>query len=104
MKIGKKVEKQVEKTINKGKEYAWRIILVSVVVLGIILIGRPLISLIRTSLEIRELNREKALYEASIRRDSLLMENLKNDEFLEQYAREKYFMQGKGEQVFIVED
>ena len=104
MKIAKKVEKQVEKTISRGKEYAWRIILVSVVVLGLILIGRPLISLIRTSLEIRELNREKAIYEAEIRRDSLLIENLKNDEFLEQYAREKYFMQGKGEQVFIVED
>lgn len=104
MKLGKRVSKQVEKGISKGKEYAWRIILVSVVVLGLILIGRPLISLIRTSLEIRELNREKAIYEAEIRRDSLLIENLKNDEFLEQYAREKYFMQGKGEQVFIVED
>ena len=104
MKIAKKVEKQVEKTISRGKEYAWRIILVSVVVLGLILIGRPLISLIRTSIEIRELNREKAIYEAEIRRDSLLIENLKNDEFLEQYAREKYFMQGKGEQVFIIED
>lgn len=104
MKFGKRVSKQVEKGISKGKEYAWRIILVSVVVLGLILIGRPLISLIRTSLEIRELNREKAIYEAEIRRDSLLIENLKNDEFLEQYAREKYFMQGKGEQVFIIED
>jgi cell division protein FtsB len=103
MKIGKKVGKQVEKTISKGKEYAWRIIVVSVVVLGIILIGRPLFSLIRTSIEIHELNREKAIYKASIRRDSTLIENLKNDEFLEQYAREKYFMQGKGEQVFIVE-
>ena len=103
MKIGKKVGKQVEKTISKGKEYAWRIIVVSVVVLGIILIGRPLFSLIRTSIEIHELNREKAIYKASIHRDSTLIENLKNDEFLEQYAREKYFMQGKGEQVFIVE-
>lgn len=103
MKIGKKVGKQVEKTISKGKEYAWRIIVVSVVVLGIILIGRPLFSLIRTSIEIHKLNREKAIYKASIRRDSTLIENLKNDEFLEQYAREKYFMQGKGEQVFIVE-
>ena len=103
MKIGKKVGKQVEKSISKGKEYAWRIILISVVVLGIILIGRPLFSFIQTSIEIRELNKEKAIYEASIRRDSLLIENLKNDEFLEQYAREKYFMQGKGEQVFIVE-
>ena len=103
MKISKKVGKQVEKGISKGKEYAWHIILVSVVVLGIILIGRPLFSLIRTSIDIRKLNKEKAIYEASIRRDSLLIESLKNDEFLEQYAREKYFMQAKGEQVFIVE-
>jgi cell division protein FtsB len=76
---------------------------VAVVVLGFILIGRPLVSLIKNSIEIRQLNKEKAIYEASIRRDSLLIENLKNDEFLERYAREKYFMQGKGEQVFIVE-
>lgn len=104
MNFSKRVGKQVEKSISKGKEYAWRIILVSVVMLGIILIGRPLVSLIRTSIEIRELNKEKALYEASIRRDSALIENLKNDDFLERYAREKYFMQGKGEQVFIIED
>ena len=104
MKFGKRVSKQVEKGISKGKEYAWRIILASAIILGIILIGRPLISLIRTRIEIRQLNREKAIYEASIRRDSLLIENLKNDEFLERYAREKYFMQGKNEQVFIVED
>ncbi len=104
MKFGKRVGKQVEKGISKGKEYAWRIILAAAIILGIILIGRPLISLIRTRIEIRQLNREKAIYEASILRDSLLIENLKNDEFLERYAREKYFMQGKGEQVFIVED
>jgi cell division protein FtsB len=103
MKIGKEIGKQVEKGISKGKEYAWRIVVVSAVILGFILIGRPLISLIKTRREIRQLNREKALYEASIRRDSLLIENLKNDEFLERYAREKYFMQGKNEQVFIVE-
>ncbi len=102
MKIGKEIGKKVGKTISKGKEYAWRIIIIAVIVLGIILIGRPLVSFIITSIEIRELNKEKALYEASIRKDSLLIENLKNDEFLERYAREKYFMQGKKEQVFIV--
>lgn len=103
MKFGKKVGKQVEKSISKGKEYAWRIIVIAIVFLGIILIGRPLVSLIKTSIEIRQLNKEKALYEESIRKDSLLIENLKNDEFLERYAREKYFMQGENEQVFIVE-
>lgn len=103
MKIGKKVGKNIEKTLSKGKKYAWRITLASVILLGVILISRPLYSIIRTSIEIKELNREKAIYKNSIRRDSILIENLKNDEFLEQYAREKYLMQGKNEQVFIVE-
>ena len=103
MKLGKKVSKKVEKTISKGKEYAWNIIFVIAIIFGLILIGRPLVSLIKTSIEIGELNREKTLYEASIRRDSTLIENLKNDEFLERYAREKFLMQAKGEQVFIVE-
>ena len=103
MKLGKKVSKQVEKGLNKGKEYAWRIAFIIAGSFGLFLIGRPLISLIKTSIEIRELNREKAYYEAEILRDSTLIERLKNDDFLERYAREKYFMQGKSEQVFIVE-
>ena len=103
MKLGGKIGKKVENGISKGKEYAWRIIIGAAIAIGLILIGRPLFSLIKTSIEIRQLNKEKAIYEASIRRDSLLIENLKNDEFLEQYAREKYFMQAKGEQVFVVE-
>lgn len=104
MKIGKKIGKRVEKGVERGKRYAWRITIVAVVILSIILIGRPLITIIKTSLEIRQLNKEKAQYEASIRKDSILIESLKNDDFLERYARENYFMQGKGEQVFIVED
>ena len=103
MKFGKKVSKQVEKTISKGKEYAWRIILLVAICFGLVIIIRPLISLIKTSIEIRELNKEKAIYLDSIRRDSILIENLKNDEFLERYAREQYLMQRKGEQVLIVE-
>lgn len=103
MKIGKKISKQVEKGISKGKEYAWRISFFAVIGFGLFLICRPLISLIKTSIEIRELNREKALYEDSIRQDSLLIENLKNDEFLERYARERFLMQRRGEQLFIVE-
>ena len=98
-----KLNKNITKTLNKGKEYAWRITIVFVVLLGAILIGRPLFSIIKTSVEIRTLNREKARYQAQINRDSTLIENLKNDEFLERYAREKYYMQGKDEKVFIVE-
>ena len=103
MKLKRNVERYIGETISKGKEYAWRITVAAVVLLGAVLILRPLVSLISNSIEIRQLNKEKALYKASIQRDSLILENLKNDEFLERYAREKYFMQGKGEQVFIIE-
>ena len=103
MKKAKNVGKRVKKGIDKGKEYAWRIVLTSAIIIGIFLIGRPLISLTKTSIEIRQLNREKALCERSILHDSTLIENLKNDELLERYARERFLMQGKNEQVFIVE-
>lgn len=103
MKIGKNVGNKVNTTLSKAKRNAWRLIVIAAILLGIILIGRPTFSLIKTSFEIRRLNKEKAIYQSSIRRDSLLMENLKNDEYLERYARERYFMQGKDEQVFIVE-
>ena len=98
-----KFNKKVKKTIGIGNKHSWRILLAITIVLGAILIGRPLYSIISNGIEISRLEDEKALYLASIRRDSTLIENLKNDEFLEQYAREKYFMQGKNEQVFIVE-
>ena len=69
----------------------------------IILIGHPASSIVSSLVEMSDLRKRKALYEDSIRRDSLLIENLKNDEFLERYAREKYFMKGQNEDLFIVE-
>jgi cell division protein FtsB len=103
MKIGKKVKNRVGSTISKVKQDVWRLIIVAIFLLGLILIGRPLISAIGTTIEIHKLNKEKALYEASILRDSTTIENLKDDLFLERYAREKYQMRAKDEQVFIVE-
>ncbi|MFI3323205.1 MAG: septum formation initiator [Rikenellaceae bacterium] len=54
--------------------------------------------------KIRELNREAKEYQASIREDSLLLERIKFDEGLEEYARETFFMQRRGERVFIVKE
>ena len=88
---------------ERCREYLWRISIGAVVVLALILILPPLVSLIRIHITMSQLNKEKARYEESIRRDSLLIEQLKNDEFLEQYARERYFMQRPNEQVFIIE-
>ncbi len=103
MNLGKKVGAQVGKTLSKGKKHAWRVIFIITIGLGIFLISRPVISLTKIRKEISELEREKANYEEIILQNRTFIENLENDEVLEQYAREKYFMQGKNEQVFIVE-
>ena len=64
--------------------------------------GRNLIHAFKIRSQIRVLEREKALYEEKIARDSALIEQLKQDDFLEQYAREHFHMQRKGEKVYII--
>lgn len=103
MKFGKKVGSQVSKTLSKGKKYAWRVIFIITIGLGIFLIGRPMLSLTEIRKEISLLEKEKSKYKEIVFQNNTFIESLENDEFLEQYAREKYFMQGKNEQVFIVE-
>lgn len=103
MNFGKKVGSQVGKTLSKGKKYAWRVIFIITIGLGIFLISRPVISLTKIRQEISELEKEKAHYQEIILQNNTFIEGLENDELLEQFAREKYFMQGKNEQIFIVE-
>lgn len=66
-------------------------------------IVRNLIVFIDYRMRIHSLEKEKRTYLESIAADSALIERLKYDEYLEQYARERYRMQRPGEQVFIVE-
>ena len=103
MKNNNKAKDRIIESISKGKEIALRIIFIAILALGVVIIGRPLYLLIKISSEIRVLSQEKARYEESIRRDSALINNLKNDAFLEQYARENYFMHAPNEDVYIVE-
>lgn len=104
MKLSAKLRKRIEKVTTPIKRYGWWLIIGILTIASLVLIGRPGISLIRTRLEIRQLNNDKAKYEAQIRRDSLLMKQLQDDEFLEEFARETYYMQRPNEQVFIIGD
>jgi cell division protein DivIC len=59
----------------------------------------------RISQQIKELRSEKEYYREQIILDSLEVEKLKNDpEELERYAREKYLMKKKDEDIFIVNE
>lgn len=53
---------------------------------------------------IEKMQREQAVHRENARQDSAFLENLRDDEFLEAYAREHFLMKRKGEEIYIVED
>ena len=56
-------------------------------------------------MEVAEVERKIALLEHKIESDSIFIERIKHDpEFMEEYARETFRMQRKGETVYILEN
>lgn len=53
--------------------------------------------------EIKALEIQKNYYLERIREDSTLLEKLKNDDYLEQYAREHFLMKREQETVYVLE-
>ena len=43
-------------------------------------------------------------YQQKITQDSTILENLKDDAFLERYAREHYLMKRQGETIYIIKE
>lgn len=76
--------------------------LVFVAVTGYVII-RNIIVIADYRMKISRLQREKARYQRSISADSLLIEQLKYDDQLVKYARERYRMHRPDEQVFLTE-
>ncbi len=75
-----------------------------ILLLTALVAGRNLLHAIRTKREIRALEREKQSYLEKIEQDSTLVEQLQYDDYLEEYARERFRMQRRDEQVYIVEE
>jgi len=71
-------------------------------VFTIYIVGRNLITVIKIHRRIVSLEDEKELYLQRIAEDSALIERLKYDDFLEEYAREHYHMQRPDEYVYII--
>ncbi len=82
----------------------WRLLTAAVIIFTLFIIGRTCLTIIRTYAEIHRLNDEKERYLQSIAEDSTLIERLKYDEYLEQYARENFHMQRRNEHVYIIEE
>lgn len=54
--------------------------------------------------QIARLMRQREEYRAKIERDSTLIERLRYDDYLEEYAREHFRMQRRDEQVYVLEE
>lgn len=53
--------------------------------------------------EIETLQKKKNFYETEIERDQKEIENLKDSQKLEEFAREKYYMKRENEDIYLIE-
>ena len=58
---------------------------------------------IRLRRDIRELESRKLYYRERIVEDSVLLERLKENDFLEQYARKHFMMRKPGEEIYVIQ-
>jgi len=84
-----------------GKKF-WIGATLLIVVFTLSVVGRNIVHAIRIKREINALEREIADWEARIAADSMLLEQLEYDEYLEEYAREHFRMQYPGDRVYIL--
>ena len=80
-----------------------RLWLISIVVFGLLIVVFDKNNLIEAwRLKLNALEVQETYYRQKIAEDSTVLENLKNDRYLEQYAREHYLMKRKEETIYLV--
>lgn len=88
--------------IQLGRRF-WIVATTVIVVITVFLVGRNALHAVKIKRQISALNRERAYYAEKIAQDSTLLERLRYDDYLEEYARENYHMQRRDEHVYIIE-
>ena len=82
----------------------WQCVTAVIFIYTAVLTVRNLITTIKMRHRISRLEGQRDHYRARIEEDSAMLERLNYDEFLEQYARERFHMQRSNEHIYIVED
>ena len=95
-------------TRSKQQKYInifWVTLTVVIAICTIFVSIRTLGNMLRIGAQRREVESKIALLERKIEGDSIFIERITNDpEFMEEYARETFRMQRKGETVYILEN
>ena len=84
-------------------KYLWLGLTAVIFIYTAVVIVRNLIVIVRVNSRISNLEEQYDLYRSRVDQDSTLLEQLKYDEYLEQFAREKFHMQRADEHIYIVE-
>ena len=82
----------------------WIVLTAVIVVFSVFVIGRNALHAVKIKRQINALERERSFYVEKIAQDSSLLEQLRYDDYLEEYAREHYHMQRRNEHVYILEE
>lgn len=80
----------------------WWIATGIVVLFTLVFVGQNLLHVLSLKRDITKLESEEEAYLEKIERDSTLVNQLRYDDYLEEYAREQFGMQRTEEEVFII--
>ena len=80
----------------------WLITIAAFILVITVFDKNNLIEAWRLKQKINELEAQKDYYQNKITEDSTILENLKDDRFLEQYAREHYLMKREDETIYLL--
>lgn len=90
-------------SIQFGRKF-WIVLTAIIVVFTVFVVGRNLLHAMKIKRRINAMSREESSYRERIARDSTLLERLRYDDYLEEYARENYHMQRRDEHVYILKE
>ena len=82
----------------------WQGLLAVIIIYTAFLIVRNLFTVIQVKHRIGLLEDQHDEFQARITEDSTMLEHLKYNEYLEQYARERFHMQCSDEYIYIIEE
>ncbi len=82
----------------------WIVLTVAAAVFTAVVVGRNLLHIWKIKRQLSALDEEARTYRAQIEADSALLERLRYDDCLEEYARERFHMQRAGEKIYLLED
>lgn len=89
--------------IQLGRRF-WIVLTAVIVVFSVFVIGRNALHAVKIKRQINAMEREREFYVDKIMQNSMLLDRLRYDDYLEEYAREHYHMQRRNEHVYILED